>query len=198
MIKKLIVGVDEQLHREGWDLEPFLGQLVNPERGTFGMIQAPIKVQHPAEDWLDQIATMFAENTRGVAKSFADEMPAGLIGFCFAFEAWRAPDDASDDDVRAVLRSGKGLADMIGATECRNIIAVDINGQYYEAFRVRGGEPEFYDDSDADDGPVGLVVDCLRRMALGVMRQTPGKESNVLKLETMKLGERETITKSDL
>ena len=77
----------------------------------------------------------------------------GVVGFAVLLEGWRNTDPDQHPP-------GTDLADVVGSTETRQILCLDLAGRWWRVLRVRGHKAQFFGD-EADARHAGLVPNTL-------------------------------------
>lgn len=162
-VNGLILKVEQGVHHQGWDQDPFLAAL-RWRPPALGLRPIPVPIGNPPGDFLKALA--WAVQAPSDGDRFAASMPpdAGFFGLAFIAEGW-LNEDLEPGQYEALDRP---LADIVGSVECRHINAVDITGRAHQVIRVRGRKPEYQLYS-----PGGRVLQALLDMVRVVAARMP-------------------------
>lgn len=171
---RLLLKVEADLHRRGWDQDPFLALLSEPRPGRLTLIPVSA-VQNPPGAFL-LWASQRALESDEFGPSALNDCEGEFRGYAFVCEGWSVMSDQISDEERRELRnSGRGYADHQAAKELRTIGAVDVFGRIHFVKRIRGEKPSYAHSQDGSGEDFeGRIPEALRRMALVTARAMPG------------------------
>jgi hypothetical protein len=176
---ELLLKVEQQVHRAGWDQDPFLGSLHLSRPGAISLVPFPFRIESPPGDFLAYIAQI-AEANEQHAHTFVNRSDATgpTFGLAFVSEGWMH--QGTPEEMKAFVASKQRISELDNKIEARSVSAIDVTGNIYFINRVRGEKPTWHHDMDVG----GLIVESLRRILLAGMKTIPGEDQAVLDLST--------------
>lgn len=180
-VAKLLLKVEQSIHKGGWDQPAVLGwlRLREPERMSFVRFEPPI-----SGDPKMFLGTMigYAETPEGraILLGFAQSQEAKeFFGYAFVGEGWMR--ETHDPD--SVDRS-RPFADQVGSIETRNLSAVTIQGDVISIMRKRGEKPVTAMDAAWQGGQIPALLLALVKV---VARMLPPGRVDLEQLEKVAL-----------
>lgn len=195
-VERLLMRIEADAHRGGWDQPPALYLLFDrshretaehyrclmaPRRGPAvlcGPYGAQSMVPAAVFDGSPPVALFrlalnltHGRDVQPVAVFLAELRQPGFIGVAFLNESWTM---RMTEEEHAALDPKRRYADTPGATEERNVVAIDTADVRYMVNRTRGSKPEV-NHTDDEVRLKGVVIDCLRAITCAIVG-VPGPE----------------------
>lgn len=153
---KLVLKLEQIIHRAGWDKPPRLYGIKRTADKLRLTTEMPVPWDGEPGAILEAVAGNMAEPTewgdmlaRGIA------LIDGFDGLLFAYEGWMSAEPASERDADDHRR----LADIPGSKEVRGVLAADVRGRIFAVNRIRGEKPAVQEfDEVTGRAPWALVT----------------------------------------
>lgn len=177
-MEALVLSLEEELAKDGWDNEPLLGIVVrvtpppSPDLDMYAVLPFPVQPadlsDQPAQSLLYIGGKM---NQPDAPPALTPRQRRNLAGVLFAGEGWQAP-PSKDDTYAELARKGVRFADVVGSKEVRFVHVIDCSGRYTSVNRARGEEPKTWvvEPGEQKERVAGNVVIGLRDLLLGLGR----------------------------
>lgn len=160
---RLMLKLEQRLHREGWDQPAALYVIVRTE-DRMRLIKQPAPLHSDPAARLKYIADVMSEPGNQLGELTAMAMAAfdGFHGLLFSHEAWQTYLSTRE-------RGGRAAADTPGSKELRGVLAITVRAKAYYVSRIRGERPSVEEFDDLG----GRVADALVRMLRAVAVHLP-------------------------
>lgn len=171
---KMLKGVEQQLHKNGWDESPPTLLLVTATDDRKALLMSvpdhqPLQLADDVQTGLQILAQLWGSGPiDDHLKQMTAQQQDALVGIAWSCEAWAST-------VPVEERGGRAIADTIGSEEVRIIMCLDVAGTYYYMSRVRGEHPTMEIFTDPQEGRVldGPIVQSMAQILAGMTKFAP-------------------------
>lgn len=179
--KKLMLGVERDIHRHGWDQEPMLAVLHQLTPNSISLQNTGVQVEGNPGAFLQVIGKGHLDQeflAHALLTSYGK--PETFYGLALISEAWGR--EETDQDSAARRKAKKMIADTDGSYEVRLISVVDVYGRTCAIVRRRGEKPELNEQLI----PAGRVFEGLANMVYSAVRLMPDNAAKLAGLDQLR------------
>lgn len=182
-VTKLLLKVEQGVHRDGWDQDAWIGILYWVRPGVLALANSRIPVVENIGAWVDYLGKKFLADS-DYAKALGEDIDHRFFGWAAVTEAWGI-DQTPEQARERYASSDPSIASRPDRVEMRNIHAVDIYARHYMIVRQRGQKPVDWVNEPGLRELAGRVPQGLTNMVLASVRQNPVFADRLLDLETL-------------